>query len=282
MEKGKQSSFKLYGKTIGLLAYFIIAQCIATVGLIFWKVNTDEYWLDNVLSKLGPNGELTLAYFTAISDLIFIALIIADILIILPMLGRSVIRKEKILGKIDRKEALMIFCSAICLNVIVSVIIDVLPASSSTSNYGEMMGMVTSGKFGLVLLSSGILAPVVEELIFRYGIFSIFSKKSETYKIILSSTLFGIAHMNLIQSTYAFLFGVVLGKLYKDRNLAKPLLFHLVVNTSSVLYEFLPGMRLVWGIVIVGCFAYCGWGCVAAKGKWRGRVGEMEKEVEGV
>lgn len=225
-------------KSIGIFLYFIITQCLATIGLIFFKVWTDEDWIYAVDDCITTKGMLSTEYFSLVSEILFPALIIADILIIIPMLIAAYKRKDHIFRKIDNKEAFFIINLGIVLNFIVSFIVEQIPQSYS-GTYNQLMGIITNQSFGIILLTSGILAPIIEELIFRYGICEIMKKKGDKIAIFVSALIFGIAHMNIIQSTYAFLLGLLLGYLYVNgRNLVRPMIFHLTVNTTSVLYEY--------------------------------------------
>lgn len=250
-------------KSFGLLGYFIATQCLATVALIFYKYYTDEDWLYAVNDCILENGVVSTEYFRLVSEILFPALILADIIVIAPMLFYAYRKKESVFQKITKKESISLFRLAIFINLIVSAVVSWLP-DMATNDYNQMMSIVTNGKFGIVLLTSGILAPIIEELIFRYGICGIFSKKSEQAQIVVSALLFGIAHWNIIQSTYAFLFGLFLGYLYvKTKNLTYPVLFHLVVNSSSVIYEYAPKTLQTAGI----CFAIlCGASFVFQRG----------------
>ena len=74
--------------------------------------------------------------------------------------------------------------------------------------------------------------------------------------------MFGIAHMNPIQSTYAFILGLILGYIYyKTGNLLNSILLHLTINSTSVLYEYAPlmvqgYMCLIISIVSMGLVVY--------------------------
>ena len=64
--------------------------------------------------------------------------------------------------------------------------------------------------------------------------------------------MFGIAHMNPIQSTYAFLLGLILGYLYyKTGNLLNSILLHITINSTSVLYEYAPLMMQAYMCLII-------------------------------
>lgn len=56
--------------------------------------------------------------------------------------------------------------------------------------------------------------------------------------IILPALFFGIAHWNLVQSTYAFLIGVLLDIIYfETRNLTNTFIIHATINSSSIIFE---------------------------------------------
>lgn len=81
---------------------------------------------------------------------------------------------------------------------------------------------------------------MAEEIIFRRCICNWFY--NEKVGIFASAFAFGLAHMNLIQSTYAFLLGLILAYLYKKKNnLTVPTIIHIAINCSSVLFSYFIG-----------------------------------------
>lgn len=233
--------FKGIFKSVGAIVWFVAMQFIGTIGILIFKFCTDDTWVNGIINSIESSNYNE--YFALFSEILPPALILADLLIIIPMLLRMLKNKEQIVQKISYTETTLIVTLAISLNAIVSFIISCLPASEELSYYNDLISNVTNMGFVPMLITTGFLAPVVEELLFRYLMINSLKENGIKKAIIISSLLFGITHLNLIQSTYAFLFGIVLGLLYvKDDsfNLAKPILFHIVVNTSSVLYEFAP------------------------------------------
>lgn len=89
----------------------------------------------------------------------------------------------------------------------------------------------------LNLLATVVLVPVAEELLFRGIIMGELRRAfSDTTALLLSSVLFALFHMNVIQSSYVFLPGLILGLGYlMTRNLWVPILMH-------ALFNFLGGM----------------------------------------
>ena len=235
---------KKYLNSIGMLIYFCISQIIGTIILLVWKIYTDSQWVDKLLNAT-ENQDFTV-YLSCMSEILFYTLIIADIIILVPILINCFKKKEKVINKISFNENINIIVFATICNIIVSGIVNMLPNTTSEL-YNSMMSIITNGSFGLVLLTSGILAPIVEEFIFRYFMINQFKDKGINKAIIISSIAFGIMHLNIIQSTYAFILGLILGYLYiknNEFNLYRCILFHITVNAGSVVYEYTPNKIL--------------------------------------
>lgn len=84
----------------------------------------------------------------------------------------------------------------------------------------------------LLLIYSVLLAPVAEELICR-GVTLRQAKKVLPFWAanMMQALLFGAIHMNMMQGTYAFILGLILGFLCeKSGSLYMPFLFHILFN----------------------------------------------------
>jgi len=121
--------------------------------------------------------------------------------------------------------------------------------------YSSVMETLFSGKLGLVILYTVIIAPIVEELIFR-GLMLKLTQRSVSFMAanFMQALVFGIYHGNLIQGTYAFGLGFLLGLLArKFKSIIAPILLHIIVNGSAFLIGFLPSHQLVYfGMIILG------------------------------
>ena len=82
------------------------------------------------------------------------------------------------------------------------------------------------------MVATVAVAPVVEEFIFRGFMFERLSRVfSPRMTIFLTALAFGLVHMNLIQSSYAFLVGLVFGYFRaKYEDLWGCILFHIFAN----------------------------------------------------
>ena len=86
-----------------------------------------------------------------------------------------------------------------------------------------------------------ILAPVLEEYIFRKLLIDRLSKYGELTAMLFSATVFGLFHMNFFQFFYAFGLGLLFAYIYtRTRNLLYPVLLHMIINfQGSVLAPWL-------------------------------------------
>ena len=92
----------------------------------------------------------------------------------------------------------------------------------------------------VTLLSTGILGPIIEELMFRGIIYNeLKSKYSNMKSILLTTIFFAIIHINIIQILYASIIGFILIFVYeKYNNIKAPIILHMASNITTTL--FLP------------------------------------------
>lgn len=114
-------------------------------------------------------------------------------------------------------------------------------APSLMESYSETMNSVGLGSnFLTTLVYACILGPIAEELMFR-GVTQGYLRRSginAAAVIVIQAILFGIAHMNPVQSTYATVFGLSLGLIrYKYGNIRITALAHIVFNVFGTFVE---------------------------------------------
>lgn len=95
----------------------------------------------------------------------------------------------------------------------------------------------------LLILLAGFVAPIVEELIFRAGLYRFL--KGQTGKIpamIISSAVFSMLHWNVLVFPTLMLFGIALCLSYESSgNVKVPICFHAIFNLNSILLIALQG-----------------------------------------
>lgn len=92
----------------------------------------------------------------------------------------------------------------------------------------------------LKILFMVILAPILEELVFRKSIIDRTAAYGEKTAVLFSALCFGMFHMNLYQFFYAFGIGVIFGYVYlRTRDLRYSIGMHMIIN-------FLGGVVAPW------------------------------------
>ena len=90
------------------------------------------------------------------------------------------------------------------------------------------------------LISTGLIGPIIEELMFRGIIYNELKTKVSVMKAILLTTFFfAIIHFNILQIIYAFAVGFLFIFFYeKYKDIKAPIIFHMALNITTTL--FLP------------------------------------------
>lgn len=129
--------------------------------------------------------------------------------------------------------------------------------------YEELMESAGFGESVLPTIAAILIAPFGEELIFRGVTFyyakkavSDFADKRKAFWIAncIQALGFGVFHMNLVQGTYAFIMGLVLGYLaHRFGTLLPAMLGHMIINGLSSfawnpIVNLLPESYVVYGI----------------------------------
>ena len=152
--------------------------------------------------------------------------------------------KEGFFGIIKPPVIIPLIISGFAAQVLVdSVLALIRPLFENLFNdYDKLISNVTGASASwLMYLSVFLLAPVAEEVLFRGLILSYARKCIPIYwSVILQAFLFGLYHGNIIQGTYAFILGTLLGYIaVKTETLFAGICFHIVLNVSII---FVPAV----------------------------------------
>ena len=104
----------------------------------------------------------------------------------------------------------------------------------------DLTELFTAGPFALQVLTVGIIVPIVEELCFRGIMMERMRWMPVWVCVLVQGVLFGLAHLNLFQASYAAVVGILLGLLYvKYRSMIVVIIGHAAFNIASLtLVEF--------------------------------------------
>lgn len=117
----------------------------------------------------------------------------------------------------------------------------------------------------LVVVLTVLIAPILEECLFRGVIFKGLSKYNAGFAVVFSSVLFGMAHMNLDQGIPVFGLALVMAYVYyRSGSLNTAIFVHIINNLIAVIMTYLPqyGPMVIFywmlTMIVVG-LAVAGW-----------------------
>lgn len=142
---------------------------------------------------------------------------------------------------------LMVFLGVL-LNLATTFILELIPFPESwLSQYGEMSSVITDSAVCLQVLTSIIVAPIVEEVVFRGLIHTSLKGGMPMFAAMLfSAWVFGMVHGAIIWIIYAGVFGFVLVWVYeKYKSLLAPLCLHFGFNLCGILLGMLESAPVI-------------------------------------
>lgn len=114
--------------------------------------------------------------------------------------------------------------------------------------FNGIEAIVTESSIWLNFVLISILAPIIEEFLFRKVIMDRLLVYGERAAVLVSALMFGLYHGNLYQFFYAFLVGMILGLLYaRSGCLWYSIGFHVLFNSlGSLVSVFILEKDLFW------------------------------------
>lgn len=143
--------------------------------------------------------------------------------------------------KIGLKDLLLSLTTGVSLAMFIILVLSYLDTIISLDkipgNYNDLIQTIMGGNYIITFITVGILGPIMEEIVFRGFILKELRKIMPTAgAIIVQAFLFGLIHLNILQSSYAFVIGLVLGIAFvATKSLYAPILIHLSFNTFNVI-----------------------------------------------
>ena len=151
------------------------------------------------------------------------------------------VRKKPISASFDfRKIKRFQFINTVFMGFVFTFLIGVWIAFTRLDkifpSHEEMLQPLFKAPLPLLILSVGLIVPIMEECVFRGLIFNELRKKlSVPAAIIIQALLFGLIHVNPLQIIYAFCLGLLAAWLYVSyRSLWAPVLLHMGHNMTNI------------------------------------------------
>lgn len=254
---------KRLSKGVGLVALYLVIETIVVIGVFIFYIVKDPTFYESLSDAMYTYGTYSVQSMTVMGRILVPTLIISDIACALPILIHSRKDEVKPIRKVSLSTVGSIIIVGLGVNIFIEFLLGFVP-SSLIDNYNDMMKILDGMNFPEQILMTGILAPFIEELVFRYGLIGLFRnyqpKKLKcsgiTVGIVFSAVSFGIAHGNLVQGSYAFVLGLLLGYLYtRNNNLTESIILHITINTSSLILSVLKTpFSQIMTVGMVVCF----------------------------
>ena len=186
--------------------------------------------------SIDPKGDVT-GFLTTMG---YILLILFDIIVAIYLYLKNK-RKEKKVKVTD-------YFPVVYLGIGMAVALNMLIFLFNLNN--EMADL----NIYLAILSSGIIGPILEEMLFRYVFLNRLRNFFTTRNaILLSSLVFALLHGNIITMIYAFIMGFIFAYVYvKYDNIKVSIMCHIGANTIVIflisfnIWILLLGLFWVW------------------------------------
>ncbi len=232
-----KKKFKAVFSSIALVTGFMAMQMIVPMIIgIYYGVNS---------SMAGQELDPAIISRVAESQPAIIMMQIIGVLFLLAIFKRKKTKVKEYIAikKVQSNKILMYLAYGVAFqlvtimaNMIILQFYDIRKSAEVITN------MIQSGNVFLSILIVIILAPLVEEFLFRGIILTKLNNHlSQKGAIVIQAVLFSLIHFNLAQMIPTFLLGLFLGVCYlKFENLCAPILIHFSFNVFASLVLYIP------------------------------------------
>lgn len=116
-------------------------------------------------------------------------------------------------------------------NLIGQLLMAVVSAITGQPMVNQVEEMIMDMSLWAVIVSAVILAPIMEELIFRKLVLDRLAGYGPAVAMVVSALVFGLAHGNFYQFFYAFLLGLIFAYIYlRTGKVRYSMMLHMMVN----------------------------------------------------
>lgn len=229
------------GKAICYFLLFLGAQVIATS--MFSFVYGMKVGVESAASGTVPDA-ITQGAMEFMNQNMNMILIISGCITIFLLWIFFLCRKKKLLTETGIKAfpvkyVPIIAILGIGMVAVITFVMGMLPEEMLEA-YAEESQVLT-GSTLTVVLSNMIIAPIVEEMIFRGLILSRLKRAVPiVWAVLISSLIFGLAHGQIVWMVYAFVLGLVLSIVaIQTESVAAAIVLHMVFNISGTVIPML-------------------------------------------
>lgn len=221
-----------------IVVHFLIFQAVGGIFIgyfVYMYGNSKNIYYDNAVVATGLSGICT----------VFPALFLYRKDKIRRMAGGLLPGTGK--NKISvRDGAFLLILGAGCAHFF-NLVVGILQIVLQSTQYQESMELMTSGKgIWMLIFWMGIVAPVSEEITFRWLIYLRLRDYLNVRRAaVISGVIFGLYHGNLLQAVYATILGIIFAYVLEATgNLFSSVLLHIGANVWSLVITEISGRLL--------------------------------------
>jgi len=212
--------------------FYIIGDLIHVIVEGMPAVQNSSPVLDYILNN-EDDFQMLLSFFAGLVTLFIYWLIIK--------LRKKTVREELDLKSVPFQSLLPVIPLGMFFNLLITHLLDLLPIPEALlQDYAESSGYLDSYSLAVFLMSV-IMAPVIEEVLFRGLVFKSLKKGMPLIPaIILQALFFGALHVQILWICYATVFGIAFG-IFKNRygSIYPTILLHLSVNGWNFIWMYI-------------------------------------------
>lgn len=250
---------------VGWMLMYSVLEVLVVMALFIYNIehNLDfdikflelfSFIEDESLSSTEYSLQVMKGLISLTNEIILPMLIVSGLCLMIVLFIKGKVRKEKYVSAISKNDVSKYVLYGCTFNLAITLIINLIP-QSFMNKYNMSVGLATTGNLFLMIVATGIMGPIAEEITFRHFILQPNRRVSEKYAIIVSAISFGIMHGNIIQGTYTFVLGLLFAREdIKENNLLPSIIMHITINTSSVLISSNWSNELA-GLISFECLA---------------------------
>lgn len=263
--------FVALGKAIlYFLVYFGLQMAVSIGFSMIYSIQM--YAKIAVTGDVTDTAEITRMITEKILEQSMTMTLISGVLALLTYWIVFLVRKKKFaqeveLHKIPAKGIVAVLLMGITFNIVISTLLATIPFPESwMQTYQQNSGVLTSGNGVVSLLATVIMAPILEEVVFRGLIYGRLKKgMPAVVAALISAFAFGLMHGTIIWMMYAFVLGIVLVVVFERfHSLLANILLHFAFNLTGMGLSQIHEMSdaagwILTGVCVAGFLASTAW-----------------------
>ncbi len=219
--------------------YLIAAAIVTTIMLVIKEPDMNPVVLTEKLTSIIM-GQANIS-------IIFAAVLAIPIYYVIGRMRKQNLFKTCSFSNIQPMKVLVLIVAGISINMFSGYLLECMQRLEFLKGYFEAHDALIETLLGgsnyiLVFVGTALVAPIIEEIIFRGLILNELKKvMTVTGAVILQGILFGVYHLQVIQGAYAILFGILMGLAYVwTKSIWSSIIIHVMINGTSTILSNIP------------------------------------------